>query len=304
MTRENRQRTARRPEASPPAAPRHVEGSRAPRVREKRRRRRLRFFYFFLFLTVLSAAVVLSLTVLFQVDTIQVTGSSRYSQEEIVKASGLKTGENLFLTGTKGAKAALESKLPYLEDVKVSRRLPAKLVIQVKQAGVAGAASFQGRYVLLSDSGKVLELANRVPSGCTVLNGLAFSSAVPGKQAAYKSKENRDLYSRVIGAIRENKLDKVTKIDISSPYRILVEYDGRITMNLGNSSDLEYKLRFGRNVLDTKDENGNKNIGDEEKGVLNLSSAKDDDRAYFDPDASGTSQPSSGASSAANSSSR
>ena len=64
--------------------------------RRRRRRRRMFFFYIFLFLAVIGTAVTLSLTVLFRVERIEVQGESRYSAEQIVQASGLETGGNLF----------------------------------------------------------------------------------------------------------------------------------------------------------------------------------------------------------------
>lgn len=262
---------------------RHAESSRAPRVRQKKRKRKLRIFYVLLFLIVLGAAVTLSLTVLFQIHSIQVTGTSRYSQEQIISACGIQTGENLFLAKTKKAEAAIEQKLPYIGNVKVSRKLPAEISIQVESAPVAGAVETNGSYILLTASGKVLEQTKSPPEKCTMIVGLALSSATPGKQAVYKEASSKALYEQLAAAIKNNSLASVTKIDISDPYRILMVYDGRITMNLGSSADLDYKIRFGKTILDGKNAEGEDNIGKEEKGVLNLSSAKEDDRAYFDP---------------------
>ena len=54
-------------------------------ARARRRRRRAILFYCVSFLVVIAAAVILSLTVLFRIDTIQVENTSRYSQEEILE---------------------------------------------------------------------------------------------------------------------------------------------------------------------------------------------------------------------------
>ncbi|HEX3039482.1 MAG TPA: hypothetical protein VHP54_04245 [Caproiciproducens sp.] len=45
--------------------------------RRRRKHRALLFFYLFTFVTVLTAAVALSLTVLFKIDSIEVQGTSR-----------------------------------------------------------------------------------------------------------------------------------------------------------------------------------------------------------------------------------
>ena len=262
---------------------RHAESARASRVRQRRRKQKLRIFYALLFLIVLGFAVTLSLTVLFQINSIQVTGTSRYSQEEIVKASGIQTGENLFLTKTKQAEAEISQKLPYIGAVKVSRKLPAKISIQVEAATVDGAVETENGYVLLTGSGKMLELVEQPPENGTLIVGLALKSASPGKPVVYQDTASQELYQQLIASIKNNSFAPVTKIDISNPYRILMEYDKRIILNLGTSADLDYKVRFGKTILEGKNENGEDNIGKEEKGVLNLGSAKEDDRAYFDP---------------------
>lgn len=59
-------------------------------TRKKRRRRTLILFYFFMFITVIAAAAALSLTVLFKIDDIQVTGTNRYAAQDIIKASGIR----------------------------------------------------------------------------------------------------------------------------------------------------------------------------------------------------------------------
>ena len=296
MTRNEKQKArehARHLGSAPPGA------RRAPGARARRRRRRLRVFYLFLFLAVLAAAVALSLTVLFRIDTIQVTGSSRYAQQEIVADSGIKTGENLFLAKTKDAEKNLEQKLPYIGKATVSRRFPAKIVIDVREAPVSGAVSHEGKYVLIAADGKALELVDKPPESCPVVAGLSLSAAAPGKPIAYSDPDTKELYTGLAQALENSGIGKITKIDVGDPYKLLAEYDGRITLNLGLPSDLDFKLRFAKSVLESKKDTGEKSIGDDEKGVLNLSGAKEENRAYFDPDAVVSSAPASQASGSA-----
>lgn len=293
MTRNAKQQAkehARHLDSAPPGARRGAGG------RARRRKRRLRIFYLFLFLAVLAAAVALSLTVLFQIDTIQVVGSSRYTQQEIVADSGIKAGENLFLAKTGDAEKNLEQKLPYVGKATVSRRFPAKIVIDVREAPVSGAVSHEGKYVLIAADGKALEFVDTPPKSCPVIAGLSLSSAVPGKQISYSDPDTKKLYISLSQALESSGIGKITKIDVGDPYKLLAEYDGRITLNLGLSSDLDFKLRFAKSVLESKKETGEKSIGDEEKGVLNLSGAREENRAYFDPDAVISSAPASQAS--------
>ena len=69
------------------------------RRKRSNRRRRGHFGALYKLLSVLAicAAIVIALTLFFKVDTIVVTGQERYTREEIVEASGVKPGDNLFL---------------------------------------------------------------------------------------------------------------------------------------------------------------------------------------------------------------
>ena len=71
----------------------------ARRRHSNRRRRRGNFGFLYKLLSVLviCAAVVMALTLFFRVDTIEVTGTERYTEKDVIEASGIQLGDNLFL---------------------------------------------------------------------------------------------------------------------------------------------------------------------------------------------------------------
>ena len=71
----------------------------ARRRHSNRRRRRGNFGFLYKLLSVLviCGAVVTALTLFFRVDTIRVTGTERYTEDEVIGASGIQLGDNLFL---------------------------------------------------------------------------------------------------------------------------------------------------------------------------------------------------------------
>lgn len=257
---------------------RYATPQRRAQIRKRRRHRALLLFYFFTFITVITAAIALSLTVLFKIDTIQVSGTSRYSAAEIINISGIQKGENLFLAKTKEAGVKLQQKLPYIRTAKVGRRFPAQIIITVSEEPVSGALKYNNKYAVIGTSGKVLELADKMPENCPSIQGLKLSKVEIGKSIAYTDTTQQTAFQDVTTAIAGSKLEKVTGIDLSAPYKIQIVYDKRITMNLGLASDLNYKLRFAKSILDAG------NFKSDEKGVLDLSVAADNEHAYFDPD--------------------
>jgi cell division protein FtsQ len=246
-------------------------------ARKRRRRRALLLFYLFTFVTVITAAVAVSLTVLFKIDAIEVNGTSRYSAEEIMKAGGIEKGENLFLAKTKEAGVRIQQKLPYIQTAKVTRRLPAKIVIFISEEPVSGVLEFNKKYAMVGPSGKVLELVDKMPANFPEIKGVKLSKAEVGKNIVYQDTSQQTTFQSLTAAISSSKFQKVTQIDLSMPYKIQMVYDNRVIMNLGLPSDFDYKLRFAKSILDAG------KINKTEKGTLNLSLVVEDNNAFFDP---------------------
>ena len=256
------------------------EKRRAAASRKARRRKRLLLiFYLVTFLIAIGAAVVLSITVLFRIDTIQVTGQSRYTEQEIVQMSGIKVGENLFLADTATAKQQIEEKLPYIGRAKVSRRLPAKILITVEEAEISGAVEYGGGYAIVSPEGKVLEITSAIPEGYSLIEGLDLKSADLGKKIVYEDPEKQEMFTELAQSLAEHGIAPITRMDLTNLYDIVVEYDGRITMEFGLPSDIDFKVRFAKTILSEPDMA-------EAQGVLNLADSKESNRANFEENAS------------------
>ncbi len=269
------------------------------RVEQRRRRRKRRniFFYTALFLLVIGVAVLLCFTVLFKLETITVSGSSRYSAEEIIKASGLVKGENLFRQDIEKASAKVEEQLPYIGEAKISRKLPAEIVIAVSEAQIAGAVEFEGQNILLDANGKVLEATGNTPEGCPTFKGLKVKDAVPGKTLEYADEEQKETVDSLMQAIKESGLEKITEYDVTDMYNLSLVYNNKIRLELGVSTDLVYKLRFFNEGLLQAGK-----LTDSDTGTLDLSQASETNKAYFQEGSlSSASDSSSGSSSSSSS---
>ena len=85
-----------------------------------------------------------ALAVFFKVDTIEVTGNSRYTAQEIADSGGIHVGDNLFLVNKFSAAEAITRSLPYISSVRISRKLPDTLCIQVEENGTLCAIEQSG----------------------------------------------------------------------------------------------------------------------------------------------------------------
>lgn len=101
--------------------------------RHRRSRGRLGPLFKLLCLFAIIVALTMGATVFFRVETVAVSGNSRYTQEEIIQASGIQSGDNLYRLNKIQISQQMLQALPYLESVTIRRSLPSTIVIMVTE---------------------------------------------------------------------------------------------------------------------------------------------------------------------------
>ncbi|MBQ7756141.1 MAG: FtsQ-type POTRA domain-containing protein [Oscillospiraceae bacterium] len=223
-----------------------------PPVRRRRRKSNMTLYYIVVVVIVVFAAYFLSNFVFFRIDEIKVTGSTYYAKESILYASTVSKGDNLFRTDIKGIEERLSKMMVYADEVKVRRKLPSKLEITIKEAVPKYNILQDGRYFIISESGKILENDKISPQdNLLVVDGFEIKDTKPG--AKLESEDN--LKARILTELTENiegmKFDGILKIDLSDRTDIRLFYKDRIEIRIGSSMDIPYKLRYVRAVIES-----------------------------------------------------
>lgn len=231
-----------------------------------------------LFIVLITVGAVLSLTVFFKTQSVTVSGSGIYSQEQIVNASEINTGDNLFLINSDKTAQKITTRLPYIYNVKIKKELPATVKITVTDASAAYAIENGDKtFILADDNYKVLEAAaEEQPAGSMMITNAVVKSAEPGKQLEFEDETVSNCITQITEAIKSTEMKSVTAVsskDINNNY---IVYDGRITFELGTCDDLEIKIKRGVLICDEMNET-NPSI----KGKINLKSGK---QSYFTPE--------------------
>ena len=239
----------------------------AARNRRRRRKRKgsFSFLYKLLMFFVICGAIVAALAVFFKVDTIEVTGNSRYTQQEIADSGGIHVGDNLFLINKFSAAEAITRKLPYISSVRISRKLPDTLCIAVEENGVLCAIEGTGGDWLLSSTGKVVE-QGAAGEGVTRITGLTAVEPEVGKplQVPAEQTEARDSLLRLLQALgSKNALSRCSLIHLEDSQQITLRFDGRFDVLMAWDADFDYKLECLLAVVDTK-------LEANEKGTIDL----------------------------------
>ena len=248
-------------------------------ARRRRHRRSFGILYKLLSAVAISAAIVAALTLFFKVDTVTVSGTSRYSSEEIIQASGVQIGDNLFLLNKYEISDAIIEALPYVSSVSISRQLPDALLIEVTDSNQGGVIAQNGTYWVISSGGKVLGERAEAGSGA-LIRGITLQDPAVGSTITAAEGDERKLSQllELFAALEEKgMLQGVRSFDFSEEGVISMEYADRFTVRFPYGADFSYKLTQLSMVIEQLEEQG-----DQRPGVIDMTS--DAGRINFIPD--------------------
>ena len=222
-----------------------------------RRGRRFGVLYKLLTLVVVCAAAVLALTLFFKVESVEVTGNSRYSAQEIQDACGVSLGDNLYLLSKPDMVQRLHQQLPYIDEVRVTRRLPNTLCIQVTEFSTVYAVEQEGTVWLLTSGGKIVETAAErgdtpLIDGCELL-----APSLGGDVSFALELQNRqESLFALLQALESAELTEgVRAIHLGDPTVLSMDYTERFTVEMPYGADYPRLLRYLTLVIDKLETN-------------------------------------------------
>ena len=226
---------------------------------------------------------LLSAFVFFKISTIDVSGikdedgnviegSIFYSDEDIIKISGVETGDSLVLVSKRKTEEAIEKLLPYIGNAQVRRKYPSTLRIIVEDTSAAYALDAADGYILLNEEFKVLETSDKVPSGCAKVIGIPVENSESGMTVKFTDEGYKSRIETIKSAFYDAEMSGITKIDISNIANIKVTVDGRFTLVLGTLTQMREKLIMGKKTIEKETEDN-----PYAKIIIDLT---DPDRAY------------------------
>ena len=222
-----------------------------------RRGRRFGVLYKLLTLVVVCAAAVLALTLFFKVESVEVTGNSRYSAQEIQDACGVSLGDNLYLLSKPDMVQRLHQQLPYIDEVRITRRLPNTLCVQVTEFSTVYAVEQEGTVWLLTSGGKIVETAAErgdVPliDGCELL-----APSLGGDVSFALELQNRQesLFALLTALESAELTGDVRAIHLGDPTVLSMDYTERFTVEMPYGADYPRLLRYLTLVIEELETN-------------------------------------------------
>lgn len=244
--------------------------------KRQRRGRRAGALYAPITFIIVCAALVFGIGVFFRVSNIEVVGAVFYTPQEVIDASGIENGDNLFFINRFSAMSKINAKLPYVESVTVGRSLPNKVIIEIEEAAAAAYINFGGVYWLLDRDCRLLESTGASGlQGLISVSGVTPSNPVMGEELLLDTGDYGTVeYLRsLLGAMDELGIIKsVSYIDLSNPSAPVFDYLDRFTVKPGRDEAVEYKLEMMLSAVSQLEASA--------EGVIDLSQDK---KAHFSP---------------------
>ena len=222
-----------------------------------RRGRRFGVLYKLLTLVVVCAAAVLALTLFFKVESVEVTGNSRYSAQEIQDACGVSLGDNLYLLSKPDMVQRLHQRLPYIDEVRITRSLPNTLRVQVTEFTTVYAVEQEGTVWLLTSGGKIVETAAErgdtpLIDGCELL-----APSLGGDVSFALELQNRQesLFALLTALESAELTGDVRAIHLGDPTVLSMDYTERFTVEMPYGADYPRLLRYLTLVIEELETN-------------------------------------------------
>ena len=204
---------------------------------------------------IILGGVIFALTSpIFNIKDIKVMNNNQVSSDTIISLSELKQDENIF----KFYKNNVINKIkenPYIENVKIQRKIPNKIEIEVKERVAKYSVDYMGKYAYINTQGYILEIAEE-SKDMTIIQGIttAEDEVVPGKRLNDDDLNKLEDVIKILDSANENGLEgKVTSIDISNKneYSIYIEKENK-KVHLGDSTNLSNKMLYVISIIEAE----------------------------------------------------
>ncbi len=214
----------------------------------KKRRKRLIFIIILLLTSVFF--ILYTKTSFFHVSSIEVYGNEKITDDKLILASGIMIDENIFKINLKMAKENIMLH-PYVKDVKVRRKLPNKILINIDERKEIAVIDYIGSHIYVDEEGIILNiLSEKNDEQIMEISGTEIDKPQIGNKIAFRhdNLEKKLLefinYSRKLGLA-----DSFNIVDIDENGKITIVMNTRAEVAFGTLDDVKYKLKFLVSIL-------------------------------------------------------
>ena len=223
-----------------------------------------------LIILILTALVLFFLFApFFKIKVIKCNGNEKLTESEIIIASHIGMGHNIYRTSLDAAKSGI-LQLPYVDSAELKRVFPNKIEITVVERNPVAYYVEGNNFVYIDKTGKVLEKKEKSEGvEIAVIENLESEVVKEGEIIKSKKEGKAEFIIEAVGALTKcGLIENVSSIDIAKANNMTFTVNGNLKVTVGAKDKVDYKITF----LADK---AIKNLGTETKGFLDVSNGKD-----------------------------
>lgn len=189
---------------------------------------------------------------LFDICKIEIIGNAQVAQEEILELSKIKMGDNIFLCNKIQTQSDLETH-PYIQETKITRKLPDKIQIEITEKQKAYQIQVEGGYAYIDNQGYVLEISS-IKIDKPILQGslTTIENIIQGNRLNQDDLERLNDVLKIIKNSQEIQIqDKITTINMENKNNyILTLQNLKKVIYLGDTSNLANKMLYIKAIIE------------------------------------------------------
>ncbi len=195
--------------------------------------------------------LLLLLSPLFNITEVRVVGNEKVAPEAIVQASGISQGTNIFKINPGKSEKQLMT-MAYVDKVRVVRKFPAVVEIQIIESREAAYIYFIGNYVGIDEKGKILEIKPKdAQIELPVILGTNVTEFGIGEYVKIDDEEKQKAIFEILRQLEINEISSMLKtIDVYDLKDIKFFTSSESTVNIGSMEDIIYKISFLKKILE------------------------------------------------------
>ena len=215
-------------------------------------------------------AVVIGLSVFFNVERVVIYGNEAYSAWTIQEASGIENGQSLLGIGRPRACGKIITALPYVKTARIGIKLPDTVNIYIEEFDVSYAVeAADASWWLITSNGKIAEKIDKAAANSyTKIKGIQLVGPVVGEQAValevfepeateaegateeteaplviVTANDRLKAALLILESLEANEIvGEIASVDVTSLFNMELWYGSRYQVKLGDTSQMDKKI--------------------------------------------------------------
>lgn len=200
---------------------------------------------------ILSAITILILfSDLFNIKQITVENNLKVSTQEILQASKLEIGNNMFKTPARIIRKNIKTN-PYIENVQITKKLNGEIIIAVEERTPTYMLQHENKYAYINNQGYILEIS-QTPLDIPIINGFSTQEIQEGNRMDVEDLKKLDKVIQIMETAESNGIgEKIASIDISDDTNFILEIPTENkTVQFGDESNINVKILWIVDLID------------------------------------------------------